>query len=247
MSACSSDPEKKTPKEWLQENTTLLQQLRSYDAKERIDAINRFKEVGKKRGTLYALALLQDQTLEDYRIEVVLARILADWRDRRAIPFLLRHLFHIDASASDIAVEGLLVFRDDSERIVEALEDRISGPVTRERMISTRVLSRIGSEEVIDLFHKRYLHEPQKEIRAEFLMAIDESKVHPRQRTILIDSLTDGDPSLREFAWNALNAHHRLPQELEFEPDGDANQRAGQVARLRIWDRKSTSVARPRR
>lgn len=244
LPSCSSSPEEQTPAEWLRENTTLLEKLRSYEAEERIEAINAFKSVGKERGTRYALTLLHDRTLDDYRIEVVLARILADWQDRRAIPFLLEALRRPDEGAVEIAKEGLAVFHDDPT-LVDALGEMVKSPVLKERRAAAEVLSKTGGSEVVELFGERYLAESDPEVRAFFLMAISDSR-HPRRVRYLIDALTDPDASLRQYAWNVLERSAELPEDAEFDPYAPPAERARVVAMLRLWADGGNEPARGR-
>jgi len=231
--ACAADPEEMTPAEWLRANTRLLEKLRSYEANERMEAINAFKRVGRERGTLYALTLLHDRTLDDYRIEVVLARILADWQDRRAVPFLLEGLRYPDRGAVEIAKQGLEVFRDDPI-VIDRLMDAVKSEVVAQRRSAAEVLSKIGGDRAAGLFGERYKSEPDPEVRAHFLMAIRDSR-HPGRTRFLIDALTDPDVSLRHYAWNVLRKSGELPAGAEFDPDGSSGERARTVAVLRLW------------
>jgi len=238
--ACGSDPETMTPAEWLRENTRLLEQLRSYEADEQKEAIAKFKELGRDRGTKYALALLVDPQLDDYRTEVVLARILADWRDPRSINFLLQHLFRPDTGAAAIAAEGLAVFRGDPN-LEEVLIAKLDSPVTGERRIAADLLSRFGTREAVERMAELYSDEEDAEVRALYLMTIRASD-HPKRLEYLVDTLTDVDEGLREFAWNVVE--RRLPDDLEFDPGAAVETRATQVARIRMWIRDEESVTR---
>jgi len=244
---CSSSPDELTPAEWLNRNTPLLENLRSYEEDKRHRAIRQFQELGRERGTSIALALLHDPALEDYRIEVVLARILADWQDRRAIPFLVAALRSQDAGAKRIAKEGLAVFHDDPQ-LIEVLRERIVNGTVADRRDAADILSRIATDRAIGIFGERYRDEPDVEVRAYFLLGIKESR-HPQRTRFLIDALTDPDEALRNIAWNALRRTETLPRELTFDPRGSEFDRAAAIADLRLWlenERETARRDRPR-
>jgi HEAT repeat protein len=173
-----------------------------------------------------------DPKFEDYRVEVVLARILADWGDTRAIAHLLHFVKHLDQGAVDIASEGLLAFPEEAV-VFEGLSDMVKGPVVRERRTATRVLSKIGGPKAVELFGGRYKDERDPEVRGLFLLAIRENR-HPRRKEFLIDALTDDDPALREQAWWALKRYRELPG-VNYQPGGKVEERAEAVALLRLW------------
>ena len=78
---CSSTdtPEQKTVKELLEDNSTLLYDLASYESVVRNDAVERLKSLGREQGTAVIIHLLRDPTLDAERVEIVLARVLASW------------------------------------------------------------------------------------------------------------------------------------------------------------------------
>lgn len=230
--SCSSGPEELTPAEWLDQNTVVLQKLESYDPRERHEAISRFKKLGKERGTQVALLLLHDRKLENYRIEVVLARILADWRDPRAIAFLIDALKESDRGAVEIAKEGLAVFRNDAD-VIRTLEEMAEAPGITLRRNAAEVLSRMGDERTTDYFMRRYPAETDTEVRLLFLMSVVESR-HPRRRSFLVDVLTDADLGLRRYAWDVLKREPGIPAEARFDPSDLPADRARQIARLRL-------------
>jgi HEAT repeat protein len=234
--ACASSAEEDarlTPTEWLQRNTVLLENLRSYEEPKRIDAINTFKGLGKERGTQIALALLLDPKLDDYRIEIVVARILADWQDRRALRWLVEALKSPDAGAIRIAKEGLEVFRDDPE-VCDVLIERLKDAPLGERRATADVLARMNCGRSVEVFGERYLQEPDAEVRGYFLLAIESSR-HSRREEFLVQALLDRDESLRVYAWNAVAKLEGLPEDIRFDPRGPDASRIDAVARLRLW------------
>jgi HEAT repeat protein len=237
---CGGPPRKQTAAEWLQENTIILEQLKSYDRKEREQGIRRFLKRGKEQGTEVVVYLLNDPKLEDYRIEVVLARILAEWKDPRAVPYLLRNLRSRDDGAVQIARDGLIVFGEDP-RILSAVSDLLNDAEPAPRKVAASLLSEMQGQEAPALLAARLKVEEDSEIRVHCLLGILESR-HPRRTEFLIDALSDPDSEIRQMAWEGIA---RLKPQVTFDPQGDAAARAQGVVELRRWARVSGKTPAP--
>ncbi|MBN1444179.1 MAG: hypothetical protein JXA90_15820, partial [Planctomycetes bacterium] len=236
--SCSSSEEKElTLTEFLEENSTLIGDLGSYDNEKRREAYNRLKQLPREQGINVCLGLLMEKKINNPRAEVVLARCLADWRDRRAIEYLFSYLALQDLGDVRMAAEGLEVFLDDP-RVVAVLRDKVTSPVLQERRIATEILrgppDRRPDNEVVELFAAQYKSEKDPEIRARFLFTIGGSR-HPRKAGFLADALTDADEGLRALAWRFLQKEPQLPPEFDFDPGAAPADRADAVARLRLW------------
>lgn len=230
--SCSSSDEQAegmTFTEFLEENSSIIVQLGGYDIDERARAVNRIKALGRETGSQVIVHLLMEQQLDNPRAEVVLARILADWRDRRAIEYLVGFLGV--PGASQIAAEGLKVFHGDPY-LIEVLEQDLKSPVNARRRIATEVLSEIGGEEAVGVFGERYKGETDRDVRALFLFAIRDSE-HPRRKEFLVDALTDPEEGLRVLAWRTLSRYDDLPP-VDFDPAADPAERSHAVATLRV-------------
>jgi len=229
---CESSAEKRqqTPVEWIRENSSILEQLRSYDRKERQEGIERFLKLGRDQGTAVVNYLLSDSKLEDYRIEVVLARILAKWGGSRAIPKLLSNLRGRDNGAITIAREGLMAFGDNPE-ILDAMEELIQAPEKASRRTAAEILSEMKGPQALNLLGKRFQVEKDLEIRGICLVGILSSREAGRTE-YLINALGDVDSGIRQLAWDAL-AKKRPP--VRFDPDGDSLKRMEAIKNLRRW------------
>ena len=231
---CAAPEERETLAERLRRDGTLLRQLASYEGEERNAGIARVKALGKEQGSLLALYLLQEPTLDDYRLDVVLARILSDWRDPRAIGYLLGTLKQQDQGAVDIAAEGLLVFADRPE-VLDALSEQLREGAVPERRTAANTLSRMGTPRAIEIFAERFKDESSKEVRAPMLLGVLESR-SPLRKSFLVGALVDADLAIRELAWEALRQYPDVPV-VAFEPAGPLDERSKGVAVLRLWER----------
>jgi hypothetical protein len=200
----------------------VLRQLASFDIKERAEGVSRFKKLGKEQGTALVLYILGDKTLDNYRVEVMLARILADWKDPRAIGYLLESIKSPDDGAFS-----------DNPRVLEAMGEQLQGPAARDRELAARTLLGFKTPQSVELLASRLKAETVKEVRAQIVVAIINSK-HPRRREYLIDALTDPDLAIRELAWTVLKKYPELPR-VAYDPDGPLEDRARDVATLRLW------------
>jgi HEAT repeat protein len=227
---CGGSQKKPTAAEWLRENTLILEQLRSYDRKERQQGINRFLRLGKEQGTEVVTYLLDDPNLEDYRIELVLARILAEWKDPRAIPYLARNLTGRDLGAMEIAKEGLIIFGEEP-RILAAVGELLESPEARQRMAAAEVLLEMAGPDAPRLLGERLKVEEDREVRATCLLGVLQSR-HRRRAEFLIEALADPEPEIRHMAWEGLV---RLGPPARFQPEGDAAERRKAIEALRAW------------
>lgn len=233
-SGCSTPEEKLTPAQFVRQNSNLLEQLASFRDSEQREGIARIQRLGREQGTAVALYILGDPALDDYRVEVVLARVLAEWKDPRAAGYLLRTLTVPDEGAARRASEGLIAFGE-SPQVLDALGELLTRPASRERKIAAETLSRIPSARVQELFLERWKGEADPEVRGLFLVALINGR-HPRRKGFLVDALTDADSAIRAEAWNALKRYAGLPP-VSFSPDGPLEDRARDVAALRMWAR----------
>ena len=226
-----------TPVEYLRANSAILEQLRSYEDRERHQAVSTFKKLGRERGAAVCLYLLEDETYDDYRGEAVLARLLADWKDPRAMPYLLAFVRHSDQGVARLAAEGLESFPSDPN-VRATLMRMLESPVVTDRRSAAGLLAkpRIGGREAITRFGERFRDEKDPNVRALFLLGIRDSR-HPQRREFLINALTDPDEALRDLAWNQLRRYEDLPA-IEFDANGDLQDRAQAIALLRLWEKK---------
>ena len=239
--ACSSTDEPPSAADWVESNTTVFNKVRSYDEKERQEGISRLRSLGRDEGMRIVYWVLSDPKLDDYRLEVVLARLLAEWRDPRAIPYLLQSMQLPDDGAVRIASEGVLVFGDDP-RVVEALMEMLEHEALRDRVTAASVLAKIGSEQAVGTLGSRLRAELDPEVRAQMVIGIIQSK-HPRRKAFLVDALVDQDEAIRGLAWNALRRYPDVPP-VEYSPSGTDVERSKAVAALRVW--LARSDARPK-
>ena len=211
-SGCASGPDDSAPKtarELLEENSTVLTDLASYQTSVRDDAVERVKQLGREQGTALVLHLLRDPQLDAERVEIVLARILASWKDRRAIPYLLQFLNHPDLGAVRNASEGLLEFGAEP-RILGALEEMLASEVVRDRRIAAETLSQMSGGVVFDICARHFKVEEDHEGRAALLMFIVHNK-SPQRKLLLIEALDDPYEGIRWLAWRGLQDYKDLP------------------------------------
>jgi len=240
----SSKKEEQTVAEWLRENTVLLDDLASFENEKRHAAIARFLHLGKERGTEVVNYLLNDPKLDDYRIEVVLARILAEWKDSRAIPKLLLNMKVQDRGAMEMAKEGLIAFGDNPQ-ILEAMREGIADPDAGARRAAAEVLSEMSGPEAKKILADRFKVEEDLEIRGICLLGIlAMSPREPLREEFLVIALGDPDLGIRQQAWEGL-LRLRPPPPVRFEPGGDPVERLQAIAALKRWTeaRRRTATA----
>ena len=121
LGGCSTAEEKPTSTDWLRENSSVLRDLESFEKSRQQQAVVRLKKLGPDRGAAVIVALLRDSQV-GYRSEVLLARLLAEWRDPRGVSYLLKYLRHQDQGAVEIAVQGLVAFEGNREVNIALLE-----------------------------------------------------------------------------------------------------------------------------
>ena len=244
LGACQSSEEeerKATISEILEDRSTVLQDLASYDASTRNGAIRRLKELGREQGSTLVLHLLMDPQLENYRVEVVLARVLADWKVKRAIPYLLQFLPHPDRGVALYASRGLLVFGSDPQ-ITAALEEMLGSEVVARRQVAAETLSRVSAPEVLKMCLRYYETEKDESVRASLLMPLLQSR-HPERKRVLIRALRDDELAIRELAWGALHDYRHLPRS-GYSPRASEVERAKAIAVLELWEQGRLSRAR---
>jgi hypothetical protein len=238
LSGCASDPEPLSPAEWIDQNSTLIGDLASYDSEKRYEAIARLQKEGRERGVAIALLLLRDPMFENYRAEVVLARFLAECHDKRAIPYLVGFLEHPDRSAAEIAAQGLSVFPHDPN-VLRELSRMLESPQVDHRLLAAKTLRRVcgRNPSAVELCAERYRDEESREVRGEFLVAVSKS-AHPRREEYLVEMLDDEDEALRQQAWWALRKSKDIP-EVDFDARAGRAERALAIAALRVWAGKN--------
>jgi hypothetical protein len=228
---CKGEEKRQTPAEWLEENTIILRQLRSYDKRELHEGIDRFLKLGKERGTDVVNYILDDPNL-DPRAELVLARIMAEWKDVRAIPKLLPNLQNQDRGAAEIAKEGLVIFGD-NPHILEAMKEMIADPDVETRLDAAEIVSEMKSAAAKTLLIDAFKREQNQDVRGVcFLGVLTGNPRDPRRTSFLVDALDDRDPELRRRSWDAIAL---LNPPIRFDPDGDPDSRKGQIEILRRW------------
>ena len=232
QAGCSSTPEEKlTPTDWLRENSSVLRDLESFEKGRQQRAVVRLKSLGADRGSAVVVAVLADSQV-DYRGEVLLARLLADWRDKRGTRYLWKYLMHQDQGAVEIASQGLLAF-DDDPSVIRALLEMLQNPSVQQRLAAVGVLSEMENEELMERFLELYRKEGEKLVRGVLVRTVLQGK-HPRRDEFLIETLLDADLAIREMSWGALKKRARLP-EVKYEPSGDEADRAKAVSSLKRW------------
>lgn len=233
---CAAPDASLTPAEYVSENSTVLRQLKSYVAGEQQEGIARIKQLGREQGTAVVLYILEDPTLDDYRLEVVLARILADWKQPQAMPYLLQSLVAPDDGAVRIAAEGLRVFGDHPQ-VVAALEEMLSRPAARDRLTAARVLKDLPGARVTTMLADRFRGESDVEVRGVMLLRLLRG-AYPERTAFLIDALADPDPGIRSLSWAELKKVPGVPR-VDFDANAGDAARAQDVATLRLWLRAS--------
>ena len=231
LGGCSSKEERLTSTEWLRENSSVLRDLESFERSRQQQAVSRLKNLGPDRGGAVIVALLREARV-GYRGEVLLARILADWRDSRGISYLLKYLKHQDKGAVEIAVQGLVAFEGNREVNLSLLEMLKSSTDTH-RSAAAGVLAEIGSAELLDGFLDFYTGESEKEVRGLLVKVLLQSK-HPRRDRFLVEVLMDSDQAIREMAWEGLRKRPGIPK-VNYDPAADADRRTEAVKSLRSW------------
>jgi HEAT repeat protein len=225
------------PAEYLRANSSVLEQLASYEERERREGIASFRRLGAERGAAVCLYLLNDPAFEDARVEVILAWLLAEWRDGRAVPHLLGFVRNPDRGVVAMAVDGLKSFGGNLA-VRDALLEMLRSSVVSERRTAAQLLMYPGwrDDDLVALVAQRYRDEPDPDVRALFLLGIRDSR-HPRRSEFIINALTDPDPDLRTTAWQTLRKYKDLPQ-VEFDSGAEPEVRAQAIAQLREWDKR---------
>lgn len=231
LGGCAASEEKLTSTDWLRENSSVLRDLESFDKSHQQQAVRRLKNLGPDRGSAVVVSLLRDSQV-GYRGEVLLASLLADWRDSRGITYLLKYLRHQDRGAVEIASQGLVAFGGNRD-VILALFEMLKSSAARERIAAAGVLSEINSVEILDRFMELYPGESEKIVRGIFMRTVLQGK-HPRRDEFLVGALMDSDQAIREMAWGGLGKRPGLPK-VDYNPDADPVRRAEACAVLKRW------------
>ncbi len=231
LGGCSTAEEKLTSTDWLRENSSVLRDLESFEKIRQQQAVVRLKKLGPDRGAAVVVALLRDSQV-GYRSEVLLARLLADWRDPRGINYLLKYLRHPDQGAVEIAAQGLAAFEGNREVNIALLE-MLKSPTDTQRAAAVGVLSETRSAELLDRFLDFYSGESDKEVRGLLVKALLQSK-HLRRDEFFVEVLMDSDQAIREMAWEGIRKRPGLPK-VKYDPAAGADRRAEAVKLLRSW------------
>ncbi len=215
--------------EWLQENSSVLRDLESFEKPRQQSAVARLRGLGRARGRSVAIAVLRDARV-DYRAEVLLGRLLADWRDPESVPVLLKFLRHEDRGAVDIAIEGLASFGHD-DYVQRSLTEMARSPDASARMAAAEVMLGNGAQEFFELCARLYSGEEDRRVRGVYVAKFLGSR-HPLRDGFLVEALSDKDSAIRESAWSALRGE-RVASGVDYNPAADPAARARAVARLK--------------
>ena len=236
LAACGGPPKRQTAAEWVSENTTILSQLQSWNPDELHQGIARFLKLGRDRGTEVVNYLLEDSGMQNVynyeRIELVLARILAEWKDSRAIRRLLPYMRGRDSGSLSIAKEGLIAFGDDA-RILEAVKELLDDSDVEVRRNAAEVVSEMKGQEAVDILGEHYRVEENLEVRGACVMGLlNPRSKGERKMEFILDALEDKDLGIRQLAWDAV-ALKEPP--VPFDPAGEPAVRKRAVQELRKW------------
>ncbi len=233
----TTPPDQMSLTERVKNYSSVLKKLGSSVEEDRNEAIQRFLNAGKQRGSEVVVYFLEDKaTITNERVRVNLAGILAQWKDTRGIPFLLEHFHTKDKWVRSIVAQSLVVYGNNIQVVDYVGEQLENSSSVSTRRLAASVLSRVGSEKAA-WYLSRNLKDSDLEVRAECIEGIINSP-HRRERLgYLIDALTDPDSSLRQISWWAIQKTlkgREIP--VQFKPtDPDEAKRAIDVAQLRRW------------
>lgn len=230
---CSGPPERQDPVEFVKDNSSLFRRLGSPDEDIRQDAARSFMSLGPDRGTDTAAWFLENDRTADTSplLRVMLARILAEWRDPRGIPYLLealirrQHQFYGD-------IESALKNYGENSELVGYLEEQIESPDAAVRRLCASVLAEVQSPAALRILAKRLRSDLDDEVRGLSLVGIMNADPSRERNLSLIDGMTDPDAEIRSLAWVALR---RETPPVEFDPRGNDLTRAESIAALRSW------------
>jgi HEAT repeat protein len=232
---CSSAEEKRetTVQQLIAENYSLLRQLASYAAEEQQEAIRKFLRLGQAQGSEVVVWFLNDpKVVEDPRVQALLARILSEWKDPRAVPFLLESLKSEDDGVRRVATQGLMVF-DQDRSLVDALGELLESSAAKVRLSAGEVLASYrGSLPAQSLLGRRLKVEANPEARGICLLGVADGPRGPARVGFLIDALGDSDPQIRATAWRVLRGEGAPDV---FRPGDEAAARVDGILALRRW------------
>ncbi|MBN1422724.1 MAG: HEAT repeat domain-containing protein [Planctomycetes bacterium] len=243
LASCRSAPE--TDEEYiaafLEDNPYVYDKLDSQDGQRRQEVINGLLSIPERRHAQTILRYLLDDPNMGPRGRAVAAGLLAsEFKDGRAATTLMAALQGPPGFERQVAVDALRVYGD---RIVPQLEEIYSTGLDESRMAAAEVLSGIRTKAAIDALRSRLQGERERnaEIRATAVLGILEYK-GPESVDYLIDCLADSDVEIRRVVWNALRQRTNPP--VSFDPEGSLESRAGQLAELRLWRKRSETATR---
>lgn len=230
---CAAPAQKQTPAKWIKENTRVISQLSSYRSDEQQQGINRFLTLGKEQGSAVVIYFLEDPAVNsEERVVVVLARILAIWKDTRGIPYLLDALVSTqDDGIRRVAEEGLVSYGA-NRRIGLRLEESIQSSSREVRRAGIAILSKMKSPAALGVLGGK-LGDEDAEVRALCLLGVVESEHSTARTGFIFDALADADAEIREIAWAALRKQEGVPE--VYDPVANPAARAQGVADLRRW------------
>ncbi|MBI4584888.1 MAG: HEAT repeat domain-containing protein [Planctomycetes bacterium] len=230
---CSGGPEeKKTLTQLVNENTIILSQLASFRSEEQRQGMNRFRKLGKEQGTEVVAYFLSDKEVNDERVQVLLAVLLAEWKDPRGISYLVDRLSSRDSGVVRFAVDGLKLYGE-LPQIVEPLGEKLKSSERVTRKAAAEVLSFMRGPGAVKQLGSRLKDETDVEIRAACILGIIEAERSEARLELLISALTDPELEIRSLAWNALSREKNIPK--VYKPADDLAARAQAVATLRQW------------
>lgn len=249
LSGCSTPQEKKSLQELIDQQTPILKELASYQSERQRRAVNRFLKLGHKQGSEVAVWFLNDPAVTDNeRVTVLLAWMLASWKDRRGTPFLLDSLESNDSGVLRLAEEALINYGPD-DPLASRLGDVLEGSKNSDaRLAAASVLSRMKTSRSVDLLgsHLKGKEEPIKEVRVNCLFGIEKSAPSRARLGYLVDSLTDPDIEIRELAWQVLQREDRFWNAVKpdqepatlYHPASEPKDMAGSIASIKRWVEK---------
>ena len=234
LSSCKS-AEQRSLEENLEaiRDVTFIPKLGSYDEEEQRDAIQKVM-MGLDRApdivSNILAASLKDESYDE-RTHLVIARLLADKKDVRAVPTLVKHVGSPHEQAQSIVRDALLEYGSSIvDHVAEVLE---TGDATS-RLAAAEILFELRLAEGYDALYDRESREPVPEVRFLILCGTAED---PRPLAVgrLYRFLMDGDELVRSAAWSAIQEREPTPEVLGYDPDGKPDERRKQVARLQQW------------
>ncbi len=233
VAGCSGSQEQQDPVEFIKDNSSLFRRLGSPDDELRQNAARSFMSLGLDRGTDTAAWFLENDRAADTSrlLRIMLARILAEWRDPRGIPYLLEALIRREHQFFQ-DIEAALKNYGENPKLVAYLEEQIASADADVRRLCASVLSELQGPTALRVLAKRLRVDSDDDVRGLALVGIMNANRSRERDIFLIDGMTDPDVEIRSLAWIALK---RETPPLEFDPRGSDLVRAESIATLRSW------------